>query len=169
MSRKVHVPRTAGCYLWLVRPPQTHLHQCTKSRRSTSRNWWEWLPALIPRKKFGTLARNYCVVLTCVSTQCHANHWCLFPLFTWVFSSSSFRESSSRAPAENTLTLSEQLSFVCSVRISDLDPKSVHSIKKHQQRDVEMFESVNSLYSVSFYFDITSRIDNCTGSRAVYN
>ncbi|XP_020288678.1 inositol-pentakisphosphate 2-kinase isoform X1 [Pseudomyrmex gracilis] len=78
-------------------------------------------------------------------------------------------ESSSRAPAKNTLTLSEQLSFVCSVRISDLDPKSVHSIKKHQQRDVEMFESVNSLYSVSFYFDITSRIDNCTGSRAVCN
>lgn len=45
---------------------------------------------------------------------------------------------------ENTIKLSEQLCFLSSVRVSDLDPKSVHSIKKHRQRDVDIFDAVIS-------------------------
>ncbi|XP_011333172.1 inositol-pentakisphosphate 2-kinase isoform X2 [Ooceraea biroi] len=54
-------------------------------------------------------------------------------------------ENVSRAPVKNTIKLSDQLYFLSSVRVSDLDPKSVHSIKKHRQRDVDIFDSVNSL------------------------
>lgn len=55
------------------------------------------------------------------------------------------RENLSKVPMENTIKLSEQLYFLSSVRVSDLDPKSVHSIKKHRQRDVDIFDSVISL------------------------
>ncbi|KMQ93231.1 inositol-pentakisphosphate 2-kinase [Lasius niger] len=51
----------------------------------------------------------------------------------------------SKVPVENTIKLSEQLYFLSSVRVSDLDPKSVHSIEKHRQRDVDVFDSVISL------------------------
>lgn len=54
-------------------------------------------------------------------------------------------ENLSKVPMENTIKLSEQLYFLSSVRVSDLDPKSVHSIKKHRQRDVDIFDSVISL------------------------
>lgn len=55
------------------------------------------------------------------------------------------RENLSKVPVENTIKLSEQLSFLSSVKVSDLDPKSVHSIEKHRQRDVDIFDSVTSL------------------------
>lgn len=55
------------------------------------------------------------------------------------------RENLSKVPVENTIKLSEQLSFLSSVKVSDLDPKSVHSIEKHRQRDVDIFDSVISL------------------------
>lgn len=48
-------------------------------------------------------------------------------------------------PVENTIKLSEQHYFLNNVRVSDLDPKSVHSIEKHRQRDMDIFESVISL------------------------
>ncbi|XP_029659168.1 inositol-pentakisphosphate 2-kinase isoform X1 [Formica exsecta] len=54
-------------------------------------------------------------------------------------------ENLSKVPVENTIKLSEQLSFLSSVKVSDLDPKSVHSIEKHRQRDVDIFDSVTSL------------------------
>jgi len=46
----------------------------------------------------------------------------------------------------NTFKLSDQLYFLSSVRISDLDPKSIRSIEKHRQRDIDIFDSVNSLF-----------------------
>lgn len=55
------------------------------------------------------------------------------------------RKNLSKVPVENTIKLSEQLYFLSSVRVSDLDPKSVHSIEKHRQRDVDVFDSVISL------------------------
>ncbi|XP_019700909.1 inositol-pentakisphosphate 2-kinase isoform X2 [Harpegnathos saltator] len=54
-------------------------------------------------------------------------------------------ENAWRVPTENTIKLSEQLCFLSSVRVSDLDPKSVHSIEKHRQRDVDIFDAVISL------------------------
>ncbi|XP_067204702.1 inositol-pentakisphosphate 2-kinase isoform X2 [Linepithema humile] len=61
----------------------------------------------------------------------------------------SFRElhpeNVTKVPEENTIKLSEQLYFLSSVKVSDLDSKSVHSIKKHRQRDVDIFDSVISL------------------------
>lgn len=55
------------------------------------------------------------------------------------------RENLSKVPMENMIKLSEQRYFLSSVRVSDLDPKSVHSIKKHRQRDMDIFDSVNFL------------------------
>lgn len=52
------------------------------------------------------------------------------------------RENLSKVPMENMIKLSEQRYFLSSVRVSDLDPKSVHSIKKHRQRDINIFNSV---------------------------
>lgn len=45
---------------------------------------------------------------------------------------------------ENTIKLSDQLCFLSSIRISDLGPKSVRSIEKHRQRDVDIFDAVIS-------------------------
>lgn len=55
-------------------------------------------------------------------------------------------------PVENTIKLSEQLYFSSSVRVSDLGPKSVHSIEKHRQRDVDIFDSVISLLEEDILF-----------------
>ncbi|KAG5348225.1 IPPK kinase, partial [Acromyrmex charruanus] len=55
------------------------------------------------------------------------------------------RKYASRMPVENIIKLSDQHYFLSNVRVSDLDPKSVHSIKKHRQRDVDIFDSVISL------------------------
>ncbi|XP_036141180.1 uncharacterized protein LOC105833078 isoform X2 [Monomorium pharaonis] len=61
----------------------------------------------------------------------------------------TFRElhpkDASRMPEKNTIKLSERHHFLSSIRVSDLDPKSVHSIEKHRQRDVDIFKSVISL------------------------
>ncbi|XP_071652377.1 inositol-pentakisphosphate 2-kinase isoform X2 [Temnothorax longispinosus] len=68
----------------------------------------------------------------------------------------TFRElhpkNASRMPVENTIKLSEQHYFLSSVRVSDLDPKSVHSIEKHRQRDVDIFDSVISLLEEDILF-----------------
>ncbi|XP_051164350.1 inositol-pentakisphosphate 2-kinase [Leptopilina boulardi] len=40
------------------------------------------------------------------------------------------------------IQISEELKFLTSVRISDLDPKSVHSIEKHCHRDLQTLKSV---------------------------
>ncbi|XP_043485160.1 inositol-pentakisphosphate 2-kinase [Leptopilina heterotoma] len=44
-----------------------------------------------------------------------------------------------------TIQISEELKFLTSVRISDLDPKSVHSVEKHRHRDVQTLQSVISI------------------------
>lgn len=54
---------------------------------------------------------------------------------------------------ENTIKLSEQRYFLSSVKVSDLGPKSVHSIEKHQQRDVDIFNSVISLLEEDILFN----------------
>ncbi|XP_011875856.1 PREDICTED: uncharacterized protein LOC105566452 isoform X2 [Vollenhovia emeryi] len=54
-------------------------------------------------------------------------------------------ENASRMPVENTIKLSEQHYFLSSVRVSDLDSKSVHSIEKHRRRDEDIFVSTISL------------------------
>ncbi|KAL0113513.1 hypothetical protein PUN28_012575 [Cardiocondyla obscurior] len=51
----------------------------------------------------------------------------------------------SKMSTENVIKLSEQRYFLSSIKVSDLDPKSVHSIEKHRQRDVDIFNSVISL------------------------
>ncbi|XP_011640537.1 inositol-pentakisphosphate 2-kinase isoform X2 [Pogonomyrmex barbatus] len=61
-------------------------------------------------------------------------------------------EDASRVPVANTFKLSEQHYFLSSVKVSDLDSKSVHSIKKHQQRDVNIFDSVISLLEEEILF-----------------
>ncbi|XP_018312712.1 inositol-pentakisphosphate 2-kinase [Mycetomoellerius zeteki] len=58
----------------------------------------------------------------------------------------------SRMPVENIIKLSDQHYFLSSVKVSDLDPKSVHSIKKHRQRDVDIFDSVISLLEENIFF-----------------
>lgn len=55
-------------------------------------------------------------------------------------------------PVENIIKLSDQHYFLSSVKVSDLDPKSVHSIKKHRQRDVDIFDSVISLLEENIFF-----------------
>ncbi|XP_029167586.1 LOW QUALITY PROTEIN: inositol-pentakisphosphate 2-kinase [Nylanderia fulva] len=73
-------------------------------------------------------------------------------------------ENLSKVLVENTIKLSEQLYFLSSVRVSDLDPKSVHSIKKHRQRDLDIFDSVISLAK-----DFSKSIDDCQRSDASNN
>lgn len=70
------------------------------------------------------------------------------------------RENLSKVPVENTIKLSEQLSFLSSVRVSDLDPKSIHSIEKHRQRDVDIFNSVISSLEDIFFKSIDDRQRN---------
>lgn len=43
------------------------------------------------------------------------------------------------------IQLTEELKFLTSVRISDLDPKSVHSVEKHRHRDTQTLQSVISI------------------------
>ncbi|KYN05747.1 Inositol-pentakisphosphate 2-kinase [Cyphomyrmex costatus] len=68
----------------------------------------------------------------------------------------TFRElhpkHASRMPVENTIKLSDQHYFLSSIRVSDLDPKSVHSITKHRQRDVDIFNAVISLLKEDILF-----------------
>nr|XP_034188564.1 uncharacterized protein LOC117608095 isoform X2 [Osmia lignaria] len=45
----------------------------------------------------------------------------------------------------NVLQLSDGLSFVCNIGISDLDPKNLHCIEKHCQRDTNVLNSVISV------------------------
>lgn len=56
----------------------------------------------------------------------------------------------------NTIKLSDQLCFLSSVRVSDLDPKSVHSIEKHRQRDVLIFDAVISSLEKDILFKTPS-------------
>lgn len=63
-----------------------------------------------------------------------------------------YRKNARRVPVENTIKLSEQLCFLSSVRVSDLDPKSVHSIEKHRQRDVDIFDAVISSLEENILF-----------------
>lgn len=76
-------------------------------------------------------------------------------------------ENLSKVPVENTIKLSEQLYFLNSVRVSDLDPKSVHSIEKHRQRDLDVFDSVISLSKD--IFSNCKTIDDCQRSDASNN
>lgn len=54
---------------------------------------------------------------------------------------------------ENMIKLSEQHYFLNNVRVSDLDPKSVHSIEKHRQRDVDIFDSLISLLEKDSFYE----------------
>ncbi|XP_050458474.1 inositol-pentakisphosphate 2-kinase isoform X2 [Cataglyphis hispanica] len=76
-------------------------------------------------------------------------------------------ENLSKVPVENTIKLSEQLSFLSSVRVSDLDPKSIHSIEKHRQRDVAIFDSVISSLENIFFKSIDDRQRNGTNNSMV--
>lgn len=61
----------------------------------------------------------------------------------------SFRElNPTSAPFihyEHIVKLSEDLSFLCNIGVSDLDPKSFHSIDKHRQRDTRVLTAVISI------------------------
>lgn len=59
-----------------------------------------------------------------------------------IFSSLFSRNERRNIYDDYLIQISEQLKFLTSVRISDLDPKSVHSIEKHRHRDVETLKSV---------------------------
>nr|XP_012149850.1 PREDICTED: uncharacterized protein LOC100875206 isoform X3 [Megachile rotundata] len=48
-------------------------------------------------------------------------------------------------PDEYVLQLSNGLSFICNIGISDLDPKSLQCIEKHRQRDIDVLNSVVSV------------------------
>ncbi|XP_076293364.1 inositol phosphate kinase 1 isoform X2 [Lasioglossum baleicum] len=45
-------------------------------------------------------------------------------------------------PNKGVLKLSNGLSFLCDIGISDIDPKSLHCIEKHRQRDEDILNSV---------------------------
>ncbi|KZC14890.1 PREDICTED: inositol-pentakisphosphate 2-kinase [Dufourea novaeangliae] len=60
----------------------------------------------------------------------------------------AFRElNTDVAPASNegVIKLSNGLSFLCDIGISDLDPKSLRCIEKHRQRDTDVLNSVISV------------------------
>ncbi|XP_072750850.1 uncharacterized protein Ipk1 isoform X2 [Anoplolepis gracilipes] len=71
-------------------------------------------------------------------------------------------ENLSKISVENTIKLSEQLHFLSSIRVSDLDPKSIHSIEKHRQRDINIFDSVISLLEDT----LSKSRDDCQRSSA---
>ncbi|KAK2587539.1 hypothetical protein KPH14_003673 [Odynerus spinipes] len=54
-------------------------------------------------------------------------------------------EAVSKVPREYVIKLSEDLYFLTSISVSDVDPKSMHSIAKHRQRDTDVLNSVISL------------------------
>ncbi|XP_043800806.1 inositol-pentakisphosphate 2-kinase isoform X3 [Apis laboriosa] len=60
----------------------------------------------------------------------------------------SFREINPNAISstvdKNVIRLPDGLSFVCNIGISDIDPKSLHCIEKHRQRDIDVLNSVIS-------------------------
>ncbi|XP_068972143.1 uncharacterized protein Ipk1 isoform X3 [Bombus flavifrons] len=51
---------------------------------------------------------------------------------------------------KNIIQLPDGLSFVCNIRISDIDPKSLHCIEKHRQRDIDVLNSVISFLEEEF-------------------
>ncbi|XP_043510557.1 inositol-pentakisphosphate 2-kinase isoform X5 [Frieseomelitta varia] len=51
---------------------------------------------------------------------------------------------------DNIVQLPDGLSFVYNIRISDIDPKSLHCIEKHRQRDIDVLNSVISLLEQEF-------------------
>lgn len=53
-----------------------------------------------------------------------------------------FRNEYNNINDDYIIQISEELKFLTSVRISDLDPKSVHSIEKHCHRDLQTLKSV---------------------------
>ncbi|KAL2719108.1 inositol-pentakisphosphate 2-kinase [Vespula squamosa] len=48
-------------------------------------------------------------------------------------------------PQEYVIKISEDLCFLTSVNVSDLDPKSMHSIERHRQRDINILDAVISV------------------------
>ncbi|XP_070150382.1 inositol-pentakisphosphate 2-kinase isoform X2 [Polyergus mexicanus] len=76
-------------------------------------------------------------------------------------------ENLSKVPVENMIKLSEQRSFLSSVKVSDLDPKSIHSIEKHRQRDVDIFDSVISLLENILLKSIDDRQRNSINNSTV--
>ncbi|XP_015174309.1 PREDICTED: inositol-pentakisphosphate 2-kinase [Polistes dominula] len=53
-------------------------------------------------------------------------------------------EALSSVPKEYVIKISEDLCFLTNVKVSDVDPKSVSSIPKHRQRDVNILNAVIS-------------------------
>ncbi|KAK1137433.1 hypothetical protein K0M31_001943 [Melipona bicolor] len=66
----------------------------------------------------------------------------------------SFRETNSNTVSptinDNIVQLPDGLSFVYNIRISDIDPKSLHCIEKHCQRDIDVLNSVISFLEQEF-------------------
>lgn len=60
------------------------------------------------------------------------------------------RNTVSPALDKNIIQLPDGLSFVCNIRISDIDPKSLHCIEKHRQRDIDVLNSVISFLEEEF-------------------
>ncbi|XP_043676843.1 inositol-pentakisphosphate 2-kinase isoform X2 [Vespula pensylvanica] len=48
-------------------------------------------------------------------------------------------------PQEYVIKISEDLCFLTSINVSDLDPKSMHSIERHRQRDINILDAVISV------------------------
>ncbi|XP_035742460.1 inositol-pentakisphosphate 2-kinase-like [Vespa mandarinia] len=48
-------------------------------------------------------------------------------------------------PQEYVIKISKDLCFLTSVNVTDLDPKSMHSIKRHRQRDIDILNAVISV------------------------
>lgn len=56
-----------------------------------------------------------------------------------------YREALLYIPQEHVIKISEDLCFLTSVNVSDLDPKSMHSIERHRQRDINILDAVISV------------------------
>lgn len=48
------------------------------------------------------------------------------------------------------INVSSQWYFLTNIRVLDFDPKSIDSVKKHQQRDVNVLKSVISVVEEEF-------------------
>ncbi|XP_033220856.1 inositol-pentakisphosphate 2-kinase [Belonocnema kinseyi] len=70
------------------------------------------------------------------------------------------QNESERVPETSLIEISKNLKFAVSVRISDLDPKSVHSIEKHRRRDLETLNAVIHIIEDELSHRNQNRVEN---------
>lgn len=58
------------------------------------------------------------------------------------------------------MQLPDGLSFVYNIKISDIDPKSLHCIEKHRQRDIDVLNSVISFLEQEFIIKNQNSFEN---------